>query len=113
MLGFQDNIADFFRSFDVLINPADAEPFGLIFVEAMYLGCVAVGSRDGSSSEIIDDGRTGLVLDYDDMNGVTSKLSALARDPALRKSMGDAASKEVRDRFSMEKQVSRFMELIA
>jgi glycosyltransferase involved in cell wall biosynthesis len=112
MAGFQDNIADYLRSFDVLINPADAEPFGLIFVEAMYLGCVVVGSRDGSSSEIIEDTRTGLVVDYTDIPAVIDRLSLIARDLGARKTMGDAATEDVRRRFSMDQHVASFVDLL-
>ena len=112
MLDFQDNVADHLSSFDVLINPADAEPFGLVFIEAMYLGCVVVGSRYGSSPEIIDDGKTGLIVDYDDINNVIDRLAALAKNVSLRKKMGIAASKDVRTRFSIDRQVARFIELL-
>ncbi|MFK7888593.1 MAG: glycosyltransferase family 4 protein [Gammaproteobacteria bacterium] len=112
MLGFQDSIVGHLSSFDILINPADAEPFGLIFVEAMYLGCVAVGSSDGSSSEIIDDGKTGLVLNYEDMPSALEKLSQLAQQPAARKAMGEAAREAVSRRFSMDQQVASFLRLV-
>ena len=105
LTGFQDNVADYFRSFDILINPAKAEPFGLIFIEAMYLGCVVVGSIDGAAPEIIDDGVTGCVVDYDDTNYVLKRLVSLASNSQNRIEMGRNASLIVREKFAIEKQV--------
>ncbi|MCF6252179.1 MAG: glycosyltransferase family 4 protein [Methylococcaceae bacterium] len=111
LTGFQDNVADYFRSFDILINPAKAEPFGLIFIEAMYLGCVVVGSIDGAAPEIIDDGVTGFVVDYDDTNFVLQRLTELASNAKVRVNIGQNASLIVREKFSIEKQVQQIENL--
>lgn len=105
LAGFQEKIADYFRSFDILINPAKAEPFGLIFIEAMYLGCVVFGSIDGAAPEIIDDGVTGCVVDYDDTNNVLKKLAELAANSQVRVDIGHNATMAVQKNFSIEKQV--------
>ncbi len=111
LTGFQDNVADYFRSFDILINPAKAEPFGLIFIEAMYLGCVVVGSIGGAAPEIIDDGVTGCVVDYDDSNIVLQRLTALALNSQERSDIGRNASLVVREKFSIGQQVQQIENL--
>jgi len=105
LAGFQDNVADYFRSFDILINPAKAEPFGLIFIEAMYLECVVVGSINGAAPEIIDDGVTGYVVDYENISNVVKRLENLAMNTQLRIDLGRNASLIVKDKFSIERQV--------
>lgn len=111
LTGFQDNVADYFRSFDILINPAKAEPFGLIFIEAMYLGCVVVGSNGGAAPEIIDDGVTGCIVDYDDTNNVLRRLSELALNSQERIDIGRNASLVVREKFSIGQQVQQIENL--
>lgn len=105
LTGFQDNVADYFRSFDILINPAKAEPFGLIFIEAMYLGCVAIGSIEGAAPEIIDDGITGFIVDFDNKDSVIYKLSELALNKKTRFDIGVKASDKVKYYFSIKKQI--------
>jgi len=107
LAGFQNNIADYFRSFDILINPAKAEPFGLIFTEAMYLGCVVIGSTQGAAPEIIDDGVTGFVVDYDNREAALQVLTDLALNNQARIDIGSKASKAVMLDFSIEKQVKQ------
>ena len=107
LTGFQDNIADYFRSFDLLINPAQAEPFGLIFIEAMYLGCVVFGSIEGAAPEIIDDGITGCIVDYDDKDKTLQRLIEMASNVRKRVEMGKQASRVVQQKFTIEQQVSQ------
>ena len=111
LTGFQDNVTDYFRSFDILINPAKAEPFGLIFIEAMYLECVVVGSIEGAAPEIINDGVTGYIVDYDDRENTLQRLSELAVNTQKRIDIGIKASKLVKDDFSIEKQVKKLERL--
>jgi glycosyltransferase involved in cell wall biosynthesis len=42
------------------------EPFGLVMIEAMACGTPVVALRSGSVSEVIDDGRTGVICDTPD-----------------------------------------------
>lgn len=112
MTGFKNNIADYFRSFDALINPAHAEPFGLIFIESMYLKCVAVGSSNGAAPEIIQNGETGIIVNYDNIDDVVMQLKVIATDVTKRKEIGAKASLYVRDEFSINKQVHKIEELL-
>jgi len=111
LTGFQDNVAEYFRSFDILINPAKAEPFGLIFLEAMYLGCVVVGSNQGAAPEIINDGATGCIVDYDDIDSVLIRLAHLALNKKDRINMGERASEVVKKDFSIENQIQQLEKL--
>lgn len=111
LTGFQRNIADYIRSFDMLINPAKAEPFGLVFIEAMYLGCVVVGSVEGAAPEIIDDGVTGCIVDYDDSDYVLQRLIEMASNIQGRINMGENASLMAQKRFSINNQISQIEEL--
>ena len=49
---------------EALLFPIDwPEPFGLVMIEAMACGTPVVAFRCGSTSEIIEDGRTGFLVD--------------------------------------------------
>jgi glycosyltransferase involved in cell wall biosynthesis len=50
-----------------LLFPIDwPEPFGLVLIEAMACGTPMIAWRCGSVSEIIDDGKTGFIVDSED-----------------------------------------------
>jgi glycosyltransferase involved in cell wall biosynthesis len=87
-----------------LINPIDwEEPFGLVVIEAMACGTPVLATRRGAFPEIVDHGRTGILVDnYRDMEdpAVLEKVDAL--DPAeLRR--------EVEERFSPEHMVANYV----
>ena len=47
-----------------LLFPIDwPEPFGLVMIEAMACGCPVIAFRRGSVPEVVEDGRTGFVVD--------------------------------------------------
>jgi glycosyltransferase involved in cell wall biosynthesis len=50
-----------------LLFPIDwPEPFGLVLIEAMACGTPVIAWRCGSVSEIVDDGKTGFIVDTED-----------------------------------------------
>jgi glycosyltransferase involved in cell wall biosynthesis len=67
-----------------LVLPSTSEPWGLVVNEAMSCGCpVVVSDRCGCVPELVEDGRTGFVVDPFDVGDIATKLEravALARD---------------------------------
>jgi glycosyltransferase involved in cell wall biosynthesis len=52
------------------------EPFGLVMVESMAVGTPVVGYAAGASSEIVDSGRTGFLVEPGDVDGLCAALDA-------------------------------------
>jgi glycosyltransferase involved in cell wall biosynthesis len=60
---------------EALLFPIDwDEPFGLVMVEALSCGTPVIGFRRASVPEVVEDGRTGFVVD-----GVDGMVEAIAR----------------------------------
>lgn len=59
-LGCIDDIASFYRSVDICLNPSISEAFGLISVEAQAFGCVPIVSYTDGLAETIVNGKTGI-----------------------------------------------------
>ena len=64
-----------------LLFPIDwPEPFGLVMIEALACGTPVIAWRNGSVPEIIDDGRTGFIVDnLDDAVRAVATLGQLSR----------------------------------
>jgi glycosyltransferase involved in cell wall biosynthesis len=57
----------FLENASALLFPIDwPEPFGLVLIEAMACGTPIIAWRCGSVSEIVDDGKTGFIVDTED-----------------------------------------------
>jgi len=100
-LGWREDIASVMNAFDILLHPADGEPFGRVVVEAMALEKAVVAVRQGGPAETIREGQEGLLVPPGDPVAMAEAVLTLARDPALRRQMGQAARRRVEKAFSL------------
>ncbi|MCX6760842.1 MAG: glycosyltransferase family 4 protein, partial [Candidatus Nealsonbacteria bacterium] len=60
----EDQLSDFYGPAKALLYPIEwEEPFGLVVTEAMACGTPVIAYRRGSMPELIEDGKTGFVID--------------------------------------------------
>lgn len=98
--GFQQYPADYLNAMDVVIHSSvEPEPFGMVNLEAMFLGKPCVSTTIGGPTEIFDSGRDGLLIAPGDPGALARSVSALLGDPTLRRQIGDAAHHKVVSRF--------------
>ena len=85
-----------------LVFPIDwEEPFGLVVIEAMACGTPVVATRRGAVPEIVEHGRTGILVDdYREIPAVIEQADGL--DPLVLR-------REVEERFSPEHMVSDYV----
>lgn len=74
------DLPQFYRAADIFVGPSiqakggDTEGFGLTFVEAGMSGCVLIGSNVGGIPDIIQDGRTGFLIEEKDTTAIAAKI---------------------------------------
>ena len=89
----------------VFVCPSIYEPFGLVILEAMACETPVVASRVGGIPEIVVEGETGYLVDFDpaDLDGFTTELAdrieRLLKDPTLAARMGKAGRERVVQHF--------------
>jgi len=94
-----DELSDLYCRASLYSMPSSQEGFGLVYTEAMWHGLPCIGSNADAAREIIDDGETGLLIPYGDVEATANALSSLLADPARRARMGELAFSRVRERF--------------
>ena len=90
-LGGTNNMADLYAAADAFILPSLYDPFSNACLEAMAAGLPAITSRANGTSELIEDGREGFVLDDPTDPAAIAKAILAVGDPAVRERMGQAA----------------------
>lgn len=107
----------------VFACPSAYEPFGITNLEAMACGVPVVATRVGGIPEVVDHGRTGLLIDVPDepsTDGAADVAIALAAaindlvaDPARRAAMGEAGRERAVEQFSWAQAANRTMAVYA
>jgi starch synthase len=89
----------------VFVVPSVYEPLGIVNLEAAACGTAVVASAVGGIPEVVDDGRTGLLVPYDPADpaafeaGLAARITELLREPARAAAMGAAGRERVLSEF--------------
>ncbi len=108
-VGRVDDVERWMAAADVFALLSRREGFGTVTAEAMACGlpCV-VSPLDGIAREIVDEGRTGFVIDDPDApEAVAARLRSLLSDVELCSTLGAAARESACARFSMDVRAER------
>lgn len=90
---------------DVVTYTPENEHFGIVPVEAMYMGCIVFACNSGGPTESIVDGKTGFLLDSDDVEKWGKKLHDVFYDTSNEKlldQMKEQAKARVEEEFSFK-----------
>jgi len=87
-----------YRSSDIFVLPSDAEFMSNSLLEAMSSKCAVIAS-DMGATEVIENGKNGLVFPCGDFKMLANNMSMLAGDETLRKTLSDAAYFTVKEKF--------------
>jgi glycosyltransferase involved in cell wall biosynthesis len=104
-VGYQSDIAGYYRLFDAFVLPSVNEGTPVSAIEALASGTPVVATRVGGVPDVVTDGVDGFLVGPRDVDGAAERLAELARDPELRARMGEAGRENARERYSVERLV--------
>lgn len=111
LLGHKTDVENYEDMADVVVLPSYFETFGLVLAEGMAMEKPAVAFKVGGVPEVIEDNKTGFVVDYDNDDELVEKLAILAKNPDLCKQMGIQARKKVAKDFANEIMIKKLEEI--
>jgi glycosyltransferase involved in cell wall biosynthesis len=94
--------ADLFALASRVARDGDRDGLPNVLAEAQSQGLACVATRVSGIPELIDDGVTGLLVEPESPEALARALERLARDPALRRTLGEAGRARVREKFALE-----------
>jgi glycosyltransferase involved in cell wall biosynthesis len=104
LVGIVENPEVFYRASDVFVFPSRNESFGNVLVEAMGCGTACVATRiEGVTEQIITDSYDGIVVEQEDIKGISQAILTILRDPTLAGYLGRNAAETVDRKFRMER----------
>lgn len=110
-LGHREDVPALLAAADAFVLPSRSEAFPNGAIEAMAAGLPVVASATGGLLDLIEDGRTGLLVRPDDHAALAAAIESLIVSPARASALGAAARDEIARHYSFERMVSGFEEL--
>jgi glycosyltransferase involved in cell wall biosynthesis len=103
LLGFRQDASALAASFDIFVSSSTTEGLPLATLEAVGLGTPVVLTRVGGVPEIVDSGRTGMLVPPSDPAALAQGILQLLDDPERASEMARAGAEDVRQRFSVQR----------
>ncbi len=100
------------RQVHMLALTSDYEGFPNVILEAMAAGLPVVATPAGEVPAIVDHGRTGYVVDFEDTDGLAQRLVQLAQSPELRGQLGQAGRRRVELDYALDGLLERFFAVL-
>lgn len=104
-VGYQTDIAGYYRLFDAFVLPSVNEGTPVSAIEALASGTPVVATRVGGVPDVVTDGVDGFLVPPRDTEAAADRLAQLARDPELRGRLGETGRTNAQARYSVERLV--------
>ena len=109
MLGWVNNISEFYNQISVYIQPSVTEGFGIEIIEAMAYGRPVIVSSGTGGADAVQDGINGFVVPPRDSDAIRSKIKWFNDNPQMIVEMGNKA-RETAQQYSWDKIENRYVE---
>ncbi len=109
--GERNDVPTVMQRMHCFVLPSKAEGISNTILEAMACGLPVVATAVGGNGELVQAGRTGLLVAAGDVDGLAQALLQLHDDPHRQLAMGAEARREVERRFSLPAMVSAYQAL--
>jgi glycosyltransferase involved in cell wall biosynthesis len=106
----EEEIADFYAACDAFLFPNDQQTWGLVVLEAMASGCVALVSTGAGVSEVLTDGENAVLFPPRSPQILASKIESILDQPDVRRSISVRGMELVRKHYNYDRYAEQMEE---
>lgn len=106
-LGERQDIPTLLRAMDLFVLPSLDEGLGIALLEAMAMGLPVVATNVGGIPEVVDNGRTGILVPPQDSEALAQAVIALLRDEKRRQRMGMLGKERALSQFTAQRSAAQ------
>ena len=110
-LGQVSGLPNLLGQHQIFVLSTHYEGMPLALIEAMAMGCACIGTDVVGVREVIEHGRTGLLVPEGDAQALADAIAQLLADPVQAEHMGQAARAAVQSQFDMRLMHARYSHL--
>ena len=111
LLGQRDDIVDLLSISDVFVFPSLCEGQGIALLEAMAAGIPCVATNIGPIPEIIQNGKTGILVEPQNPNQIAEAILELRRDPEEASRIALEGKKYALEKFNVKNSIEKLSKL--
>lgn len=111
--GYRTDIPEIMAALDVVLMPAEDEPFARVVLEGMCMGKPVIGTRSGGVPEVIVDGVSGLLVPPRDPHALANAIRSLVQDRNAATRLAENGRVRAIGEFSVESHLRRVEETYA
>jgi glycosyltransferase involved in cell wall biosynthesis len=104
-VGYQDDVAGYYRLFDAFLLTSVNEGTPVSAIEALASGTPVVANRVGGVPDVVRDGVDGFLVEPGAGQAAARRIAELAADARLRSRMGKAGRERVLERYAVTRLV--------
>lgn len=106
--GFRGDVPSVLADMDLIVHASTTgEPFGQVIIEGMAAGKPVIATNGGGVPEIVEDGKTGILVPMGDVQAMVEAIRRVLADPPLAEDMGARGRERVRDHFTIERKARK------
>ena len=111
LTGDVSNVAHWLNSLDIFVLPSLSEGMSNTLLEAMSVGLPTIVTAVGGNTEVVEDGRSGLLVPPKDPARICQYLVQLSTEGEWRRLLGKNARQRAVAQYSLERMLGRYTEL--
>jgi glycosyltransferase involved in cell wall biosynthesis len=109
----QTRVSELMRTADLFVLPSVEDAFGLVVAEAMACALPVIASDHAGASELITDGRDGMVASAGDVRALAAAIERLVESPDLRAEIGTSARRRVEQESGWSQYGEQVLDVVA
>jgi len=108
--GFQKDIGEYLKIFDIFVLSSKLEGLGTSILDAQSVGLPVIATRTGGIPEVLNDHVDGILVEKGNSEKLSAAIVSLIQDQEKRKNLGYEAMRSVK-KFSIENNVDKNIDL--
>jgi glycosyltransferase involved in cell wall biosynthesis len=111
LIGYVENAAEYLKAFSIFLLPSIKEGLPYCLIEAGYAGLPVIATTVGGISEIIDDMKSGILIQPKRADEISHAVEFLIEHRGIQKAYANTLQEKVRNVFNLDAMLTRTMKL--
>lgn len=108
-----DEVLKYMRAADMFVLNTGYEGLAHVLIEAMQVGLPVIATRVGGNPEVVDDGQTGIIVEYNNREQLKTAIIKLWHNRALANDLSEKAQSQIKNKFSQDVMIERVTKLLS